>query len=256
MKILASKQVGDVSYLVAEIETLYNIVRDEIILSSRVPEKDPNTGKPEHYISLSRNYTSAALRNNGRWRYGVLLDGNKLSERYHIEPISFYGGVRKGVRLNTLTKYDDGTCYALLINGGGSMQIPSSLYDSIEQIIINLPEETKQQKRLIVQTGGKRRYRGRMIDTKYTFKNPNGFPLNENTLGSQFTNLLKHTDLNETEERIWVQNKKSISISGCIIGLVLPKSEADRLDEPDGVFAMLRQEMDSLNPSGWDLVTY
>ena len=42
VKILASKQVGDVSYLVGDLEILYNVVKDEIILGSknlrRIPE--------------------------------------------------------------------------------------------------------------------------------------------------------------------------------------------------------------------------
>lgn len=47
-KILASKQVGDVSYLVGGLEILYNILEDEVILGSKKPEKSPRTGKPEN----------------------------------------------------------------------------------------------------------------------------------------------------------------------------------------------------------------
>lgn len=99
-KIVASKQVGDVSYLVGDLEILYNVVKDEVILGSKKPEKNPRTGKSENYVSLSRNYTSAALRNNSRWKYGVLLDGDKLSDHYHIEPISYAGAIAKNLRLD------------------------------------------------------------------------------------------------------------------------------------------------------------
>ena len=101
-KILASKQVGEVSYLVGDLQILYNVVKDEVILGSKKPEKNPRTGKLENYVSLSRNYTSAALRNNSRWKYGVLLDGDKLSDHYHIEPISYVGAVSKNLRLKPL----------------------------------------------------------------------------------------------------------------------------------------------------------
>ena len=50
-KILASKQVGDVSYLVGDLEILYNIVEDEVIVGSKKPEKNPRTGRPENYVS-------------------------------------------------------------------------------------------------------------------------------------------------------------------------------------------------------------
>lgn len=40
-RVLASKQVGDVSYLVGDVEILYNVVKDEIILGSKKPEKNP-----------------------------------------------------------------------------------------------------------------------------------------------------------------------------------------------------------------------
>lgn len=37
VKILASKQVGDISYLVGDLEILYNVVKDEVILGSKKP---------------------------------------------------------------------------------------------------------------------------------------------------------------------------------------------------------------------------
>lgn len=256
VKILASKQVGDVSYLVGDLEILYNIIKDEVILGSKKPEKNPRTGKPENYVSLSRNYTSAALRNNSRWKYGVLLDGNKLSDRYHIEPISYTGAVTKNLRLKTLTKYDNGECYAYFLNSGGATRIPPYTYNQIEQTILNLPDEIKEQKKLVVQNGGKRRTKGKLIEKKYTFQVPNGFNINLRSLGSGFTDLLKHTELNETEERIWLGGKTHISIHNCIVGLVLPKSIADQLNASEDTLAMIVAVMDERNPGGWDLVTY
>ena len=77
----------------------------------------------------------------------MLLDGDKLSDHYHIEPISYAGAIAKNLRLKTLTKYDDGECYAYFLNYGGSTRIPPYTYNQIEQTILDLPDETKEQKK-------------------------------------------------------------------------------------------------------------
>lgn len=54
----------------------------------------------------------------------------------------------------------------------------------------------------------------------------------------------------------WLGSKTHISIHSCIVGLVLPKSTANQLDDPQGTLAMIAEVMDERNPGGWDLVTY
>lgn len=91
MIIIENKQVGPVSYMCETGQILNAILTDMEILRSRKPEKNPATKKPQYYVSLSRDLTSAARRNNERWRFGVVLDGDKLSDRYHISPVSYAG---------------------------------------------------------------------------------------------------------------------------------------------------------------------
>ena len=66
--IVEGKQVGELSYMVADLDVLLYILDDEMLLRSRQQELNPNTGRKEYYLSLSRNLTAAANRNNTRWR--------------------------------------------------------------------------------------------------------------------------------------------------------------------------------------------
>ena len=82
--LVEGKQVGEVSYMVADLDVLLYILDDEMLLRSRLQELNPKTRKKEYYLSLSRNLTAAAKRNGKRWRWGVILNGDKLSDRYSI----------------------------------------------------------------------------------------------------------------------------------------------------------------------------
>lgn len=65
-KVITAKQVGDVSYLVSNDATLRTILVEGRIVSSKKQEKNPNTSKLQNYVSLARDLTSAAIRNNSR----------------------------------------------------------------------------------------------------------------------------------------------------------------------------------------------
>ena len=112
--LVEGKQVGEVSYMVADLDVLLYILDDEMLLRSRLQELNPKTQKKEYYLSLSRNLTAAAKRNGKRWRWGVILNGDKLSDRYSITPVS-YSGIQMSysdLRVKYITAYDNGT-YAL-----------------------------------------------------------------------------------------------------------------------------------------------
>lgn len=87
--ITASKSVGQLSYFVRDLETLYTIILSGQLKQSKNQEYNKNKHEKSIYISLSRNLTAATIRNNDRCRYGIVIDGNRLSDRYHIEPYSF-----------------------------------------------------------------------------------------------------------------------------------------------------------------------
>ena len=170
MIILEEKQVGPVSYMVRTPDVLFNIVSGNKILRSKKPEYNPKTKKNQYYVSLSRNLTAAAERNSERWSYGVVLDGTKLSNRYNIEPVSYVGQttIRSAVSVKTLTAYDNDTYYVTFVRFP-SIKISRTTYDKLKTAILNLPEDTKELKKLVYQSGGKRAVRGAKIAEKFNF---------------------------------------------------------------------------------------
>ena len=251
-EILAAKQVGDVSYMVADLSVLYTIIDSESIKQSNSTEYNPRQKSDGHYVSLSRDFTAAALRNNKRWRYGVILDGNKLSERYHVEPFSFPGSVINSggkFAIKELTSYDDNT-YKLVIVNRPAMSVPRVVFNYLEEQILNLPESYKDSHHLVVQEEGIRRVKGRKIDTKYLFNVKHG---DGGRILSKFDSLpeyvkyvlTKSAGTNEYEERIWTE-RNYISIKGCILGLVLPQKEIPDFETDDRKLVVaLRDLMDS-----------
>lgn len=261
MKIYAAKQVGDVSYLCQDIPTLIQIIDLEEIWASRIPELNPKTRKKQYYVSLSRNLTSATTRNLNRWYCGVILDGNKLSNKYHIEPFSYAGNQlekSQGYRVKTLTAYEDGT-YRLTCVNWPMITISESMYNNIVDIINNMPEELKVKKGYIHSEGGKRRVFGTYIKEKHHFNSKNGGPsINIKNLSpesqSEFT---KHDKINETEERIWLTNQKSISIRGCIKGIILSKEDAKLIEYGHGkTYRMLYDSIVNAAGEDFEIVTY
>lgn len=231
MKIYAAKQVGDLSYFVSDISILGQIIRTAQIRQSNNPEFNPRVKKKQYYVSLSRNMTAAAIRNNKRWRYGVVIDGDKLSNRYHIEPFSFAGtSINRGNQLGVkeLTAYDDGT-YKLRLVSWPAMDISKSTFEYLEDLILSKDETFNQEHKLVIQDGGKRRVGGRMITKKYVYnvKHGDGRKLlgKVEDLPNEIVEFLTtSSETNEYEERVWT-NTQYIDISGCIKGLILPKGE-------------------------------
>ncbi len=228
MKIYASKQVGNVSYMCSDIYTLIQIIESEEIWSSAKPERNPNTHEMQHYVSLSRNLTSAAIRNNKKWKYGIILDGNKLSNRYSIEPFSYaYNHITsKGYKVRSLTAYQDGT-YRLACDHWPTIVITKQLHDEIEAIIENMSEEDKVTTKYQYTTGGKRRVYNTYIKERHHFNGRHGGPrISSKNLSEQYqVQFSKNPISNESEERIWLKGSKSVDISNCILGVIMPKKE-------------------------------
>lgn len=227
LTITEGKQVGDVSYMVATIETLVNIIEDKKILRSRLSELNPNTRKKQFYLSLSRNLTSAGIRNPKRWKFGVILDGDKLSDKYSITPVS-YAGIQMSysdLRVKYIVAYDNDT-YALNLVNWATIPINKSLWDSITAEIENMPEELKNKKNLIHTGAGSKTINGRKIKEKYLFNvKTGGLKLNYKKYPEICTELSKNENVNETEERIWIPTDKLfIDVKGCIKGVIIPRT--------------------------------
>lgn len=225
--ITEGKQVGDVSYMVATLETLVNIVTDEKILRSRLAELNPDTKKKQYYLSLSRNLTSAGIRNPKRWKFGVILDGDKLSDNYSITPVS-YAGIQMSysdLRVKWIAAYDNGT-YALNLVNWATIPISKNLYDLIVTEINNMPEELKQKKKLMYSGEGRNVVNGRKLKEKYLFNvKTGGLKLTYKKYPEICTTLSKNENVNETEERIWIPTDRPfIDIHNCIKGVIIPRT--------------------------------
>lgn len=250
------KQVGDLSYMVESIPILENIIEYGNIFASSKAERNPVDGKKMHYVSFSRNLVSASARNVSKWKYGVIIDGDKLSDKYKITPYSFGGTQTPSTgrfRVRYMVLYDDNTAILNLANWSRTFFISADMFKYIENLILNMPEEDKRKFKLSIETG-KRRQSGKLAIKRYRFNIKNGgLKLNLNSMGSRFTDLIKNTSLNETEERIWLFNASSIDISGCIKGIILPKSELKdiQVDNSD-----LIDTVKSVAGKNFKLVTY
>lgn len=235
MKILKeSKQVGNISYFVGDIQTLINIIAEGKILSSRNPEYNPKVKKSMKYVSFSRFISAARQRNNNRWKWGLVVDGNKLSERYSIEPYSYAGvNYNKGTtfRVKGITAYDDNT-YTLSMVSWPTIQISEKVFNSIKNSIdTKMSDEMKEKKKLIISGEGKRVVNGHKIKQKYLFNVPSGgIQLNPETFPKEmYSQLFKTSHINEYEERVWT-SREFIDIENTIIQAVVPNSEFNEMD--------------------------
>ena len=223
MKIYASKNYEELSYMVASQETLYNILEDEKIYSS-----NPESSSKKRFVSLSRNLSSAAERNPKRWRYGVILDGSRLTDKYIVKPYSYFGNEykskKKSLRVKKITSYDNGQ-YTLTLVNFPTIDISKEIYDEIIYLIKEDKQKINNKKKLIYKAGKQRR-QGKMILEQFLYNVPSGgLVLSSDILSSKAQALLAHhTSFNETEERLYTDTKL-VDIHNCIVGILVPKGE-------------------------------
>ena len=208
MNIEGSKQVGPLYYMVKDVTVLEAICNQGVIRTSLKAEPQSKGGNKYHFVSFMRDLNNAS-RNPSRWVYGIQLDGDALSDTYRINPYSYAGNAMSGnfYRVKTLTKYDDGS-FKLNLVDWPAMDIPEFVYDEIEEMILSDSQHLNDVKKLQVQEGS-RAYRGKRALARYNYNvKTGGVVLNKNTLASNaLSYLLKHTNLNESEERIWIVSK-------------------------------------------------
>lgn len=228
MNIIAGKQVGPIYYMVNNVEVLALIVKQNAIRTSLKAEPQSKGGNKYHYVSFMRDLTKVN-RNPNRWIYGVRIDGDKLSDRYSINPYSYASVAMKGnfYRVKTLTAYDNET-YTLSVVNWPTMVITKEIFNTIQEMILSDSQNLNKIKQLQIKEGS-RKYRGKQIVIQYNYNvKSGGIVLNETTLpASILSYLLKHSNMNETEERIWIVDDatKFINISGCITGYIAPKGD-------------------------------
>lgn len=260
MKILTEgKQVGELSYMVENINILETIIEQGRILASLKPERNPITKKLTKYVSLSRNLISASARNSAKWKYGIIIDGDKLSDRYKITPYSFGGAMTDKAgrfKVKYMTLYDNDTAVLNLANWSTTFSISKDLFHTIEKLILDMPQEDKDRYKLAIEVG-KRPRNGRTAVKRYKFNTKSGgLILNSNSLGSKFMNLIKTPALNETEERIWLPTSAHIDISKCMKGIIVPKNEADAIMKNDKSYRDLIEAMKTHIGNNYKILTY
>lgn len=249
MYIVAGKQVGPIYYMVKDVQVLCAIVKQGVVRTSLKAEPQSNGGGKYHYVSFMRDLTKAS-RNPNRWVYGIQLNGDRLSDRYRIGPYSYAGNNISSsasfFRIKTLTAYDNGT-YKLNLVNWPAIDIPRQVFLELESLILEDPEGNNSAKNLQI-TEGTRRINGKMITKKYNYNTKNGgFKLTSDLMPpATQAYLLKHTNMNETEERIWIINDdvKYINIKGCVTGYIEPKGD-DSIEQ--AIDAGLLPELKILN---------
>lgn len=242
MKILVEgKQVGEVSYLAGTLNTLLSIIQTEKIWRSTSDEYNPNNDAKSHYVSLSRNMTSAHNRDSSRWAYGVVIDGDKLSDKYKIVPYSFIGSLgtnyktKKQLRISSLTEYQDRSCW-LKFTKWNAFEIPKVLFDKLSNNIANLSEDEKTKYKYTHKWNGKRNVgsHGKIVE-QHRFLSQFGGPpklLNRDNLDEFASFLYNNPNISEQEERIWLKAESSdIDIHNCIRGIVVPRPTAIKIIE-------------------------
>ena len=168
MNILGGKQVGPLYYMVKDVSVLEAIMKQNAIRTSLKAEPQSKGGSKYHYISFMRDLTKAD-RNPGRWIYGIRIDGDKLSDRYRIQPYSYSGNAVKCnfFRIKTLTKYDNGECTLSLVNWP-TISIPEDVFDELEDLILTDSQGLNQVKKLEIKEN-KRAYKGKAAIKQYNY---------------------------------------------------------------------------------------
>lgn len=248
MKLLIEeKQLGRLSYFVSSIDVLEEILKTAKIAHSRTKELNVNTGNYQYYVSFSRNIMAASDRNNRRWRFGVIVDGDKLSNKYQFDPVSYTGVAfdKSGIRVKELISYDDDTYYLRLVNWK-KFEISETMFDKIQSEISNMTDGEKIKSGLTYQSGGKRLINGHRIREKYVFSARYGcLTLTDRKFPEICSMISKLPSVNEYEERVWIKNGFYISIKGCILGIIVPGDMTE--DESDFYDMYIQPVIDLLN---------
>lgn len=251
MKIITeSKQVGPICYLVEELADFSNILRTESLYTSDRGELPYPT---KRHVSLTRDWRNQASKSK-KWKYGIMIDGDKLSNRYHIEPYSYVGteysyGGNLSLEIKYLVSYDNNRYRVAFVNWG-TYFISKEFFEELERRVLEWPDNSKA--KLEIQKGGKIKVPGvgGKIVIKYLYNTKQGgVPIKITDIPRDlFKDMSKTTNFNEREERIWTDNT-TIDISKMIKGIVIPKNEISEFESESGIWANVNKYIKERNPS-------
>lgn len=207
--IVAGKQVGDVCYMCESLFAVYNILKSGEIKMTSKKEKSQRTGKPEYFTSLTRNFKALVAQNPARWRDGIILDGDKLSDTYAFDAINFAGysmenqtAPRGGkFKIKQITKWPS-RCQVRLVGWAKEITVSNKAYEDIRDACFNEISEVDKQKCRMEIKEGRRPVNGEIFIERILFNTPGGAPTNLFQYLNDSTKAEISQATNQYEERI------------------------------------------------------
>lgn len=258
MKIITeSKQVGTIYYLVGNTEDLSNILRVGHVYTSDRGELPYPT---KRHVSFTRDWRNQNSKSKSKWKYGIIINGSNLSNKYHIEPYSYVGAEYSyngnlSLEIKYLISYDNNKYLVAFVNWG-TYFISKEFFEELERKILNWSGNEKA--KLKIQKGGKITVSGvgGKIVTKYLYDTKQGGVSIRITdiPKSLFKDMSKTTNFNEREERIWTDNK-TVDISNSIEGIIIPEKELTDLKTEIGIWKDITTYLNDRNKL-YKVVTY
>ena len=256
---------GLLRYFVAHIETLANVIERGRILASTGESKSSGTGtskgKKLPFVSFSHQLFSHAYRRGSAWKYGVVVDQNKLEQKVQtlnstaIEDNFVHQN--KSSRVFGAAKLANGA--EILITSYGNFEM--NLSDTKRKALGNMSSTGYYEKVKVSFDTRIAREREKYADGHAKSISVNDFYCTDSvefikrylkidvdvvegfllvnrlqSTGIKFTDICKdvsglfdylqeYTTANEGELRVWLpKDQKYLDISGCIVGIVLPSN--------------------------------
>ena len=194
-----------------------NILRSGEIKMSSKKEKSIATNTPEYFTSLTRNFKSLIAQKPNKWRDGIILDGDKLSDVYSIDPINFVGtsaenqkGPQGKLKISQITRWPS-RCMIRFVGWSKELRITLSTYLQIKAACLDGISDAERKKCRLEISQGKRNRGGEKFIERLKFNTPGGSP------PGIFAHLPKSalselaSVANQYEERIHGPNKLSES---------------------------------------------
>ena len=264
---------GLLRYFVAHIETLGAVIERERILASTGESKKASdgmiNGKKLPFVSFSHQLFSHAYRIGSSWKYGIVVDQNKLEQK--VQTLSNtniednYVHENKSSKVFGAAKLSNGS--EVIMTSYGQFEI--NLDDTKRKALGDLQNTGYYEKvkdsfntRLAAEQAKYEDNHAKSVTAEsfYCTEVPEvikrylktdvevleGFLLvdRRQATGVKFTDicsdipglfdyLQNHTTLNEGELRVWLpKGEKYLDISGCIVGVVLPSNyKENNLDD-------------------------
>lgn len=156
------------------------------------------------YPSVEHAYQAAKTNNVSDRKYIACCESAKAAKRF-------------GKKVDLIVDY-------LQLVKWPKMQISKQLYQAIVDIMESQSYEFKDKKGY-AHLGEGRVYAGKRRLELYSYKSPyGGVRLNSEMLPNNYRDIAHNLHTEEFEERIWVGDADHISISNCVVGVIVPKS--------------------------------